>query len=189
MHSTSLQQLPPHPPSWEHALIQSRRVCPLPFQKMMSMEYVQTLLFPASTGRAPALPQTSEPPLNTQTFLYQGHKAARSIKKKEKKKKKCHFLKRGGRLSGKDRQKKRHVGDAHRCAACLCQQKGFKYSAMNMRILCEVSDNKGPTASVLMTPESLHLKARRPFFFSPFRQKKMKKNSWFLVPKKQTTER
>lgn len=61
---------------------------------------------------------------------------------------------------------KRHVGEARRCAACLCQQKGFKYSAMNMRILCEVSDNKGPTASFLMTPECLHLHECLPFFLS-----------------------
>lgn len=66
------------------------------------MEYVQTLLFPASMGGAPALPQTSKLPLNITTV-----RGPQSIKKKGKK---VPCMKQGGRLSGKDRQKKSRWG-------------------------------------------------------------------------------
>lgn len=42
---------------------------------------------------------------------------------------------------------------------CLCQQKGFKYTPMNMRFLCEEFDNKGPVTSFLMRLDCLRLYA------------------------------
>ncbi len=96
------------------------------------------------------VPQASEPPLNLKTLLWRGRDAEQGIKKTR-----CHVLKQGGRLSGKERQKTTVVSERRYCAACLCQQEWLKYTPMNMQFLYEEFDNKGPTTSFLMRLDCL----------------------------------
>lgn len=130
--------------------------------------------------KSPRVPADLRATIKHQDFTVTGPQ--RSVEH-QKKKKKVPRSQTGRQVKWQRSAEKRHVGEARRCAACLCQQKGLKYSTMNMRILCEVSDNKGPTASFLMTPERLHLHACLPIFFVLLRGGKKSKTADFIVAK------
>lgn len=70
---------------------------------------------------------------------------------------KTRCLKQRGRLSGKAWQKATVISERRCCTACLCQQKRFKYTPMNMQFLYEEFDNKGPNISFLMRLDCLCL--------------------------------